>query len=101
MKPGQQLVSAVCTTKVVIVRVPQPDIVLACGGQPMREPGSTPAGTTATDDPELCQGTALGKRYIDETTGLEVLCVSPGDGSLTCNGVPMVIQGAKPLPSSD
>jgi len=32
----------------------------------------------------------LGKRYIDKPTGLEALRVSPGGGSLTCNGVLML-----------
>jgi hypothetical protein len=46
-------------------------------------------------------GTLVGKRYRDETSGLEVLCTKVGAGSLSINGVPVPMKEAKPLPSSD
>ena len=52
-------------------------------------------------DPGLAEPTVLGKRYTDEPSGLEVLCTKGGDGSLTFDGAPMPVKGAKPLPSSD
>jgi hypothetical protein len=101
MKPGQQLESSVCTTKVIVVRAPGSEVTVACGGRPVREPGGTRAGATSAGSLEPGEGTVLGKRYVDKATGLDVLCVTAGAGSLTCNGTPMVVQGAKPLPSSD
>lgn len=46
-------------------------------------------------------GTLLGKRYVNAAGDLELLCVKPGDGSLSANGETLVLKEAKPLPSSD
>lgn len=46
-------------------------------------------------------GTLLGKRYVCANSGLEVLCTKTGEGSLAFDDVPLVEQGAKPLPPSD
>ena len=43
----------------------------------------------------------LGKRYICETCGTEVLCNKPGNGSILCCEKEMGLKEAKPLPSSD
>lgn len=43
----------------------------------------------------------LGKRYSDEATGIELLCTKGGPGQLACDGRPLVVKAAKPLPSSD
>jgi hypothetical protein len=43
----------------------------------------------------------LGKRYVHEAAGLEVLCTKAGDGSLTVAGELLPQKDAKPLPSSD
>jgi hypothetical protein len=45
--------------------------------------------------------TLIGKRFRDETSGLEVLCTKAGVGSLSIGGVPVPMKEAKPLPSSD
>ena len=58
-------------------------------------------GTGAAPDPSLAGGTQMGKRYADETSGLEVLCTKSGVGTLTLDGTPIELKGAKPLPSSD
>jgi hypothetical protein len=52
-------------------------------------------------DPSLAGGTQMGKRYADEASGLEVLCTKAGAGTLTLDGAPIELKGAKPLPSSD
>ena len=48
---------------------------------------------------------ALGKRYKDETTGVEVLCIKPGDKpadvNLNVNGRGMEELQPKVLPSAD
>jgi hypothetical protein len=43
----------------------------------------------------------LGKRYMCQDCGTEVLCNKPGTGSLVCCGKEMSLKEAKPLPSSD
>ena len=45
--------------------------------------------------------TALGKRYADPGTGLELLCVKAGTAALALNGAALPLKSAKPLPASD
>ena len=96
---GSRWKSAVCETEVVVVRPPGRAAVLGCGGAEMVP--SSAGGGRGTPDPELAQGTQLGKRYADEGSGIEVLCTKAGDGTLTLDGAPLGLKGAKPLPSSD
>ncbi|HUY19174.1 MAG TPA: hypothetical protein VMV15_08100 [Candidatus Binataceae bacterium] len=44
---------------------------------------------------------ALGKRYVCEKCGTEVLCNKAGDGAVECCEGPMKLKEVKPLPSSD
>jgi hypothetical protein len=97
---GSRWKSSVCTTEVVVVRKPLSPVSLACGGSPMLPVGDeSPPGTSL--DSGLAGGTQLGKRYVDEATGLEVLCTKAGEGTLSVEGRPLELQGAKPLPASD
>ncbi len=100
LKPGLRLESATCDAQVVVVKVPkdQTDVDLRCGGEPMRELGSSGDRLPVTLEGE---GTLLGKRYADEELGLEVLCSQAGDGALSVGSTPLLVKGAKPLPSSD
>jgi alcohol dehydrogenase YqhD (iron-dependent ADH family) len=100
LKAGSRWRSAVCTTEVVIIRSPSQPTELACGGVTVLELGTEPPAGVAID-PDQSEGTLLGKRYIDEVLGIEVLCTKPGTGSLTADGARMVLKEAKPLPSSD
>lgn len=100
LRPGEQLASTVCTTKVVVVRAPaegRPEI--ACGGEPMIPASGRPARSAPSTD--TGNVTLVGKRYVDEAETIELLCVSSGTGELTCDGAPMSIKAAKPLPASD
>jgi hypothetical protein len=100
LKPGAKLQSAVCGAQFIVVRAPSREAELTCGGAPLlAADAERPAGLTI--DPALSGGSLLGKRYADEELGLELLCTSAGDGSLTCNGAPLALKGAKPLPASD
>jgi hypothetical protein len=81
-----------------VIRVPDPTVAVACGGRPMVEPGAPTSGVAPT---VAEHGTALGKRYVDDASGLELLCVAAGPGDLVCNGAVMVLKDARPLPSSD
>jgi hypothetical protein len=97
-RPGDQLASGVCTTRVVIIRVPADrHPAIECGGAPMiaGAPGTKPSPAA----PDAV--TLIGKRYVDATGSVELLCTSSGSGTLTCDGDPMQIKAAKPLPASD
>ncbi|GAA4681297.1 hypothetical protein [Gordonia humi] len=97
MKAGKRLKSAVCTTNVVVVRAA--DVTLSCGGSPVVEEFD---GAVAGDLPEgFDGGTQLGKRYVHEASGLEVLCVAAGQGALSVDGELLEIKAAKSLPASD
>jgi hypothetical protein len=75
-------------------------VELGCGGAPLLDDGQE-AETAATLDPSLGDGPLLGKRYADDDLGLELLCTLAGTGALTVDGRPLLMKGAKPLPSSD
>jgi hypothetical protein len=99
LKAGARLKSVVCETQVIVVRAPQGDVVVSCGGVAM-----TPLDVDAAAgelDPSAAEGTQLGKRYADEEVGIELLCTKAGKGSLTLNGVPLGLKQAKALPASD
>jgi hypothetical protein len=99
MKVGARLRSTVCATTAVVVRAAAPDAVVECGGAPMAEgPGDPGTGTVAAG---ADGGTLLGKRYQDETTGLELLCTKSGAGGLSVDGRPLQLKAAKALPASD
>ena len=100
LKPGSRWKSAVCDTEIVIVKAPSAPVTLACGGKPLnphtqaRDPAASPSAEHAT-------GSQLGKRYVDQDTGLEALCSKTGVGSLSIDGRPLTLKDAKKLPSSD
>jgi hypothetical protein len=94
MKPGSRLKSATCDSEVVVIRYSSGTI--GCGGAAMSE-----AGGDAELDPTLADGTMIGKRYVDTAGTVELLCVKPGKGTLTLDGVALATKDAKPLPASD
>jgi hypothetical protein len=99
VKIGQSLASATDTTTVVVVRAPETDVELTCGGLSMTTSPSavSPTPAPAGDGP----GTQLGKRYEDQGQSLELLCTKAGTSTLAVGGVPMRLKEAKPLPASD
>ena len=100
LKVGQTLTSAVDATSVVVVRAPDKDVALTCGGVPMLGPEDAPAaGATAQGEPG--GGLLLGKRYADEPLGLQLLCVKAGEHPVTVDGVALAQKSAQPLPASD
>jgi hypothetical protein len=100
LRPGVRLHSAVDDTEVLVIAAPEGDVQLGCGGQPMLEAGQdAPSGVAM--DPAFADGTALGKRFADEASGLELLCTKAGQGTLTLNGAPIPLKVAKALPASD
>ena len=100
LKSGSRLRSAVCSTEVMLVKVPAAPVEISCGGVPMLDPSvARPAGLSPA--PEARKGTALGKRYVNGAGDLELLCTKPGEGSLASGGVLLTMKEAKALPSSD
>jgi hypothetical protein len=98
LRPGDQLASTTCTTRVVVVRVPADRApVIECGGSPM-----VPATVGAKPAPPAPgAATLIGKRYVDASETVELLCISSGAGALSCDGAEMTLKSAKPLPASD
>lgn len=96
-RPGDQLASTTSTTRVVVVRVTSgaaPEIT--CGGQPM-----VPAEGARPQSADAEAVTLIGKRYVDATDAVELLCTFSGRGELCCDGAPMTLKAAKALPASD
>lgn len=100
LKPGSRWRSAVCGAEFVVVRPPKVPGELQCGGQPVR-PIAEPAGDPLPIDPALSDGVAIGKRYFDSESGIELLVSKPGQGALTIDGRKLALKEAKALPSSD
>jgi len=96
MKPGTKLKSQVCDTEVMVIRAGTGTI--ECGGAPMAEGKPETPGEIAQDH---AAGSLIGKRYIDAVASFELLCVKPGKGSLSVDGVALTTKDAKPLPASD
>ena|ERR1700734_2870665 len=102
MKTGQQMKSVVCSGKVIVLRAPKDEtVVLSCGGFPMVDAKSDAAQDKQGADPALLGGSIMGKRYVDSQAGVQLLCVTAGEGTLTIDGRPLEIEVAKQLPSSD
>jgi hypothetical protein len=99
MRVGTRWKSTVDKTEVMVIRGPQGDVDLRCGGHPMVASGT--AVQTAELDPAFASGTQVGKRYADEDLGLEVLCSKGGQGTLAVGARALAVREAKPLPTSD
>lgn len=99
IKPGVRLKSAVCNSEVIVIRGSLPAVDLRCGGVPMIAPGDAPGASAL--DPANAAGTLVGKRYVDASDRVELLCTKGGEGSLTIDGEPLSIKQAKALPASD
>jgi hypothetical protein len=98
LRPGEQLASIVCTTRVIVIRAPaERRPVIACGGSPMVSGPLGQRSPSAAAD----VATFIGKRYGDASETVELLCTSSGAGVLSCDGAPMTTKAAKPLPASD
>lgn len=98
LKPGTRLRSAVCATEVMVIQAPAHEVEVTCGGASMLPLG---AGGPSPQAAQKGEGTQIGKRYVNAAGDLELLCTKPGAGSLAAAGAPLVVKGAKPLPSSD
>src|SRR3954451_10619594 len=99
VRAGQRLKSTACDTEVVVVRAPEGESDVRCGGEPMvAVDQDAPKGSVQSGFDE---GTLLGKRYATEDGTVELLVTKPGKGSLSVGTTPVPRKEAKPLPSSD
>ncbi|OPX06562.1 hypothetical protein [Mycobacterium sp. AT1] len=99
IKNGARLQSQVCDTQVIVVRSADSLHDLRVGGAPVVPVGGdVDAGLTI--DPDLSDGTLMGKRYVDDS-GAEVLVTKAGAGTLSVGSTPLTVKEAKPLPASD
>jgi hypothetical protein len=96
---GKRLYSVACHTEVIVIRAPHTDTQLSCAGAAMAIVDDAAPGASRADG--TGDGAVLGKRYVDEQTGLEVLCTKSGAGPLAADGRPLVVKAAKALPASD
>lgn len=94
---GTRLKSAVCTTEIMVIAAPDGNVELCCGGTPMTDSGSNGGAM----NPDFADGSAIGKRYVNEDGSLEVLCVKAGDGSLSVGSDALRVKDAKKLPKTD
>ena len=102
LKAGARLRSTVDEVEVIVVKAPGVAVDLRAGGRPMVPiDGNRSAGAEAGADPTFQEGTVLGKRYVDASGELEVLCTKAGPSSLSMSDEPLATKQAKPLPSSD
>lgn len=100
LKVGARLACPECPTEVVVVRANDTDVSLSCSGSalvPLEQ--ERPLG--GHGDEGSGDKVALGKRYVDEEAGIELLCTKAGSGGLSCEGRALTLKSAKPLPSSD
>lgn len=100
LKAGARFRSVVCDTQVMVVKAPANELDLRCGGAPMTgaAASSVAAGSLA---PALSGGTLIGKRYVNSSETLELLCTKGGAGTLSLGETPIEVKLAKQLPSSD
>lgn len=106
LKAGTRLISSVCSTEAVVVKAPDQDTAVTCGGAPMATSADAAASGQTVEQvaelpPAVSGGTLLGKRYVNEDESLELLCTKPGDGSLGIGDDLLSVKETKPLPASD
>lgn len=85
--------------EVIVVQPPAGPVDLRYGGLPMLREGDVADGTPGMDAAEA--GIELGKRYVHDASGLQLLCVKPGAGALSVDGEALTIMSSKQLPASD
>ena len=97
LKAGMRLRSAVSEVELIVIKADAASTP-TCGGAPMLAGSEPPAAAAAAADDAQIQ---LGKRYVNASGSVEVVCVKAGKGSLAVDGDPMQVKAAKALPSSD
>lgn len=97
LKPGMRLRFDGITTEVIVTKGAEGAVNLTCADAPVSEGASPPDGSSPTGDQQM----QVGKRYVDGELGVELLCTKAGAGGLACDGRPLGLRFAKPLPATD
>ena len=100
LKPGTRLFGAADTTEVIVVKAPSEPIDLRIGGHPALLDASGRSDSLQVDTPPEA-APLMGKRYVDESGNLELLCTKAGTGAIAIGDELCTVKGAKPLPASD
>jgi hypothetical protein len=100
IRSGERLRSAVCETQVIVIKAPDGDVDVRCGGTGMLAL-EAPVAQPSEPTPALTGGSKLGKRYESRDLGLEVLVTNAGAGTLSVGDEALAMKEAKKLPSSD
>jgi hypothetical protein len=101
LSAGAKLKSAVCTAEGIVIRAPDAEGILRCGAAPMLVGAESASADAVRLDSAEAGAALVGKRYVDEATGLEILCTKGGKAALSFEGRSLSLKQAKPLPSSD
>ncbi len=100
LKPGARLFSRVCTTEMIAVRAPGAEVDLTIGGASpaLSENERDLSGSVVEGHGG---GAATGKRFVDESETIELLCTKSGEGVPAVNGERLRLKTPKAAPSSD
>jgi hypothetical protein len=99
LKVGGRLFSDVCATEMIVVKAPATPVALTIGGVAPVTSADQRTGATLVGGHDT--GAKIGKRYVDESGSLELLCTKGGDGVPALDGVVLGLKEAKALPTSD
>lgn len=97
IRVGTKLRSQTSTAELIVVRTPGGNLDLKADGIDL-VPSDQASGPIGQAGAEPLQ---IGKRFSNESGALELLCVKPGNGVLTCGDEILSIKASKALPSSD
>jgi len=99
LRPGSRW-KGVGGAEFVVVRPPKQVESLQSGGHPV-QPAADAANSGMEPEASLSDVLAVGKRYSDDVSGLELLVSKAGKGTLTVDGRVMALKETKALPASD
>lgn len=100
MKPGTRLKSVVCTGEAMVVKAPEGDLELTCGGVAMSTESEVTVDSSNASSEHMYE-CLIGKRYVNAEETIELLCVKAGEGSFGNEGQMLMGKETKKLPSSD
>jgi hypothetical protein len=101
LRVGMRLSSTQDSTRIIILKASQSEAELTCGGRPMSEEIGAANDNSNHSSAANENASELGKRYVHERTGIEVLVTQGGPGILAVGNHPMTVKAPKKLPSSD
>jgi hypothetical protein len=100
LKPGNRLFGAACTSEFIVIKAPGSPVDLRIGGHPaLTDAKARQDGLEVLTPADAAS--AMGKRYVDSSDSLELLCTKAGAGALAVGDELCVMKDAKPLPASD